>query len=446
MQSTPDTIVALATPAGRGGVGIVRVSGAKVGAIGQKMLKQALTPRLAQHSHFYDPIDNQVIDLGIALYFKGPHSFTGEDVLEFQGHGGPVILDRLINGIVSLGARLARPGEFTERAFLNGKLDLTQAEAVADLIDSTTVEAASSALKSLQGAFSTAITEINQQVIHIRVWTEAALDFPDEALDTWQIQQLLAQLRQVIYALQQLLGQAQQGCLLREGKTAVIVGVPNAGKSSLLNILAGEARAIVTEVPGTTRDVLSAQLNIEGVPLHILDTAGLRAATDIVEQEGVKRAEQALVQADYILYVQDVHDTVPDPYIVAKLSPYQEKVIKIFNKIDLTEHSPGVHHNAVYISAKQGLGIAPLQKHLLQCMNHTTFSEGQFMARRRHLVALERALAYCQEGERQLNSYHAAELLAEELRMASQALGEITGEFTTEDLLGRIFSSFCIGK
>ncbi|WP_218419897.1 tRNA uridine-5-carboxymethylaminomethyl(34) synthesis GTPase MnmE [Alteromonas lipotrueae] len=456
---TTDTITAQATAPGRGGVGIVRVSGPYAKAIAEVLVPTPLTPRLATYTPFVDSQQN-VIDQGIALFFKGPNSFTGEDVLELQGHGGQVVMDMLIDAVLSTGkARLANPGEFSEQAFINDKLDLAQAEAIADLIDASSKQAARSALRSLQGEFSTQIQTLSDQIVHLRMYVEAAIDFPEEEIDFLSDGKVSGDLAAILAHLQVVREQAKQGSLLREGMQVVIAGRPNAGKSSLLNALAGRDSAIVTEIAGTTRDVLKEHIHINGMPVHIIDTAGLRDSPDKVEQIGIERAWQAISEADHVLFVTDSTTTdVADPYkiwpeFMARL-PQGIPTTVIKNKADLSDLQVGLNQvktehgemPVINISAKQSDGIDTLRDHLAKTMGFDTTTEGQFIARRRHLDALEKAYEYVVIGEQQLHDAMAGELLAEELRLAHQSLCEITGEFTSDDLLGKIFSSFCIGK
>ncbi len=449
-----DTITAVATPPGRGGVGIVRVSGPAVAEISAAMIPATLKPRYAHHGPFMDA-EGEVIDEGLALFFKGPHSFTGEDVLELQGHGGPIIMDRLLKRVTDLGARLARPGEFSERAFLNDKLDLAQAEAISDLIESTSEQAARNAVRTLQGAFSKRVHELTEELIRLRIYVESAIDFPEEEIDFLADGQVENDLLRVINNLDQVFQEAHQGAIMRDGMTVVIAGRPNAGKSSLLNALAGRDTAIVTDIAGTTRDVLREHIHIDGMPLHIIDTAGLRDSDDYVEQIGVARAFDEISQADRVLLMVDSSTTESEdphtiwPEFVDKL-PAGEKITVIRNKIDLTGEKPEMEEHGdeavIRLCAQSGQGIDLLRRHLKSCMGFSSTVEGSFSARRRHIEALQLARKYLITGQEQLLGASAGELLAEDLRLAQQALGEITGELSSDDLLGRIFTSFCIGK
>ncbi len=452
---TTDTIVAQATPLGRGGVGIIRVSGSKAAQVALAITGRTLRPRYAEYLPFVDQ-NGIELDQGIALFFPNPHSFTGEDVLELQGHGGPVVMDMLIKRILQLpGIRAARPGEFSERAFLNDKLDLTQAEAIADLIDASSEEAAKSALKSLQGQFSNKIHTLVESLIHLRIYVEAAIDFPEEEIDFLADGKVAGDLQQIIDNLGAVRREANQGAIMREGMKVVIAGRPNAGKSSLLNALSGKESAIVTEIAGTTRDVLREHIHIDGMPLHIIDTAGLRDASDEVERIGIERAWQEIEQADRVLFMVDGTTTSATdpkdiwPDFVDRL-PDNIGITVIRNKVDQTHEDLGICHvsnpTLIRLSAKTGQGIEDLKTHLKDCMGFQGGQEGSFMARRRHLDALERAAQHLDIGQQQLAGYMAGEILAEELRLAQQHLNEITGEFSSDDLLGRIFSSFCIGK
>ncbi|WP_257281908.1 tRNA uridine-5-carboxymethylaminomethyl(34) synthesis GTPase MnmE [Endozoicomonas sp. ISHI1] len=449
-----DTIAAQATAPGRGGVGIIRVSGPGALRVAREILKKEPSPRYAHYGPFYDERD-KVLDEGLALYFPNPNSFTGEDVIEFQGHGGPVILDLLLKRINALGIRLANPGEFSERAFLNDKMDLAQAEAVADLIDSTSEQAARSALRSLQGVFSRKVNELVEALIELRIYVEAAIDFPEEEIDFLADGKVAGDLKTIISHLALVITEAGQGAIQREGMTVVIAGRPNAGKSSLLNALSGRESAIVTDIAGTTRDVLREHINIDGMPLHVIDTAGLRETDDKVEQIGVERAFREIEDADRVLLMVDgsttdaidPHDIWPE--FVDRL-PSREKLTVIRNKIDLTGEQAGIEAvqgvPLIRACAMRERGLDALREHLKACMGYEGAMEGGFSARRRHLDALRRAEEFLDNGQKQLEYMGAGELLAEDLRHAQKALGEITGEFSSDDLLGRIFSSFCIGK
>lgn len=448
-----DSIVAIATAPGRGGVGIVRISGPAAEAVCAQLLHQQLKPRQASYLPFFDP-EGMVLDQGIALLFKGPNSFTGEDVLELQGHGGPVVLDLLVKAVLSCaGVRLARPGEFSERAFLNDKLDLAQAEAIADLIEASSETAARLALASLQGVFSKQVDALLEALIRLRIYVEAAIDFPDEEIDFLSDGKIEHELTTVIDRLEQLNRQAQQGALLRDGMQVVIAGKPNAGKSSLLNALAGRETAIVTDIPGTTRDILREQILIQGMPLHIIDTAGLREASDQVEQIGIERAWQAIGQADRLLLVQDASQDSPQQaldWLAQHRNQLPRQVTLIRNKRDLAGLDATLSQHSelteLCLTTQQPQDIELLRQHLLEAMGFQPGGEGGFIARRRHLDALERTGQHLQRGQIQLLEFRAGELLAEELRLAQYALSEITGQFSSDDLLGHIFSSFCIGK
>ncbi|QIZ78221.1 tRNA uridine-5-carboxymethylaminomethyl(34) synthesis GTPase MnmE [Ferrimonas lipolytica] len=455
MTDHSDTIVAQATATGRGGVGIVRVSGKLAETVATALLGRVPKTRYAEYLPFKDS-QGAVLDQGIALMFKAPHSFTGEDVLELQGHGGPVVIDMLIKAILTLpGVRTARPGEFSERAFLNDKMDLTQAEAIADLIEASSEQAVRSALSSLQGDFSAQVNDLVEQLTHLRIYVEAAIDFPEEEVDFLADGKIAAALVKVQNQLSSVLQSAQQGALMREGMKVVIAGRPNAGKSSLLNALAGRESAIVTDIAGTTRDVLREHIHIDGMPLHIIDTAGLREASDEVERIGIERAWDEIEQADRVLFMVDGTDTDatdPEqiwPEFIHRL-PAGMGLTVIRNKADLTGESMGQSLNqgtpVFRLSAKTGAGVEQITQHLQACMGYQGGSEGGFMARQRHLEALHSAQDRLALGAEQLEMFHAGELLAEELRLAQQDLTEITGEFSSDDLLGRIFSSFCIGK
>ena len=450
-----ETIVAQATAPGRGGIGILRVSGPLATKVAQAILGKCPKPRMADYLPFKDA-DGTILDQGIALYFKSPNSFTGEDVLELQGHGGQVVLDLLLKRILKIdGIRLARPGEFSEQAFLNDKLDLAQAEAIADLIDATSEQAVRSALKSLQGEFSKKVNELVDSVIYLRTYVEASIDFPDEEIDFLADGKIEANLRGIINQLEDVRSEAKQGSILREGMKVVIAGRPNAGKSSLLNALAGREAAIVTDIAGTTRDVLREHIHIDGMPLHIIDTAGLRDATDEVERIGISRAWTEIEQADRIILMLDSSD--PESADLSKVRseflaklPSTLPVTMVRNKIDLNGEQASESEQGGYqmisLSAQTHDGVKLLREHLKQAMGFQTGMEGGFLARRRHLDALDKAAEHLQIGLVQLTEFHAGELLAEELRLVQSYLSEITGQFTSDDLLGNIFSSFCIGK
>ncbi|ABV34614.1 tRNA modification GTPase TrmE [Shewanella sediminis HAW-EB3] len=452
---TTDTIVAQATAPGRGGVGIIRISGDQASEVAMALLGHIPKTRYADYCDFKDG-EGEVIDQGIALYFQGPNSFTGEDVLELQGHGGQIVLDMLIKRVMEVeGIRIAKPGEFSEQAFMNDKLDLTQAEAIADLIDATSEQAAKSALNSLQGEFSTQVHELVDRVTNLRLYVEAAIDFPDEEVDFLSDGKIAGSLYRIITKLDSVQASAKQGAIIREGMKVVIAGRPNAGKSSLLNALAGKESAIVTEIAGTTRDVLREHIHLDGMPLHIIDTAGLRDTADTVEQIGIERAWAEIETADQVLFMVDgtttdavdPHEIWPD--FIDRL-PEKLGITVVRNKADITGEALTVTqdhgHNVFRISAKTGLGVEELQQHLKSLMGYQSNLEGGFIARRRHLEALELATSHLMIGKEQLEVYQAGELLAEELRMTQMALSEITGKFTSDDLLGKIFSSFCIGK
>lgn len=452
---TTDTIVAQATAPGRGGVGIVRVSGPAAEQVAEIVLGKLPRVRYAEYLPFRDE-QGQPLDQGIALLFKAPNSFTGEDVLELQGHGGPVIMDMLVRRILQIkGLRPARPGEFSERAFMNDKLDLAQAEAIADLIEASSEQAARSAMHSLQGQFSSKIQQLVESLIRLRIYVEAAIDFPDEEIDFLSDGKVAGDLYAIMDELDGVRGEAKQGALLREGMKVVIAGRPNAGKSSLLNALAGRESAIVTEIAGTTRDVLREHIHLDGMPLHIIDTAGLRDTQDQVEKIGIERAWAEIAQADRVLFMVDgtTTDAIDPreiwPEFVDRL-PKNIGLTVVRNKADLTGEdlapSQELGHAVYRISAKTELGLPALREHLKACMGFQGNTEGGFMARRRHLDALERAAERLLVARDQLEIYVAGELVAEELRLAQESLSEITGEFSSDDLLGRIFSSFCIGK
>jgi tRNA modification GTPase len=446
-----DTIVAAATPPGRGGVGIVRTSGPKTPEIAAVLLGELPPPRRATFARFLDA-QQDPIDAGLALFFPAPHSYTGEHVLELHGHGGPLVIEALIGRVLELGARRAQPGEFTQRAFLNDKLDLAQAEAIADLIDAGSRAAVRAAMRSLQGQFSAMVRGLTEAVIELRTYVEAAIDFPEEEIDFLADRELAARFQAVRDHFEGVLESARQGRLLREGMTVVIAGRPNAGKSSLLNRLAGYDAAIVTPVPGTTRDVVRERIHLDGMPLHVLDTAGLREAGDAIEEEGIRRAQTEMQRADRVLFVIDAVED-PDGLAVraerARL-PADVPLTLVFNKCDLAVGLPLADETGgpprYMISALTGAGLPELRAHLQASMGYQSVDGGAISARRRHLEALAQARTHTEEAARLLTERRAGELVAEELRAAQQALNEITGEFTSDDLLGRIFAGFCIGK
>jgi tRNA modification GTPase len=450
--TAPDTIVAIASPAGRGAVGIVRVSGAEVPRLAAALLGALPAPRLATLCRFLDA-DGSSLDEGLALYFPAPASFTGEHVLELQGHGGAVVLDTLLKRLLDLGCRMARPGEFSERAFLNGKMDVAQAEAVADLIDAGSSAAAKAAVRSMQGEFSARVRQLQSQLTGLRSHVEAAIDFPDEEIDFLADEALSGRLAEVFAAFDSITAAARQGALLREGLNVVIAGRPNAGKSSLLNRLAGDEVAIVTNLPGTTRDLLRQQVHLSGLPVNLVDTAGLRAAADVVEAEGIRRAKDEMQRADRVIYVIDASLAEQNtPAILteelARLPP-GVAVTLAFNKIDLTDIAPHTEAAAparLYLSAATGAGLDLLREHLKSSAGFQALESGALSARRRHLDALSKAREHVQSAAAALREHKAIELFAEDLRLAQRSLGEITGEFTSDDLLGEIFGSFCIGK
>lgn len=450
-MSVTDTIVAAATPPGRGGVGIVRVSGNQVPDIAAAVLGGLPAPRIATRRRFLDA-SGAPLDDGIALYFAAPHSFTGEHVLELHGHGGPVVMDLLIHRVLELGARPAQPGEFSLRAFLNDRIDLAQAEAIADLIDSGSAQAARAAMRSLQGEFSAMVQGLTDAVIELRTYVEAAIDFPEEEIDFLADEAIARRLEALRLQFDAVASQARQGQLLRDGMTVVIAGAPNAGKSTLLNRLAGHEAAIVTDVPGTTRDVLRERVAIDGMPLHLIDTAGLRESGDAIEAEGVRRARGEMGRADRILFVVDAAADPQARSLAAERArlPPDMPLTVVLNKCDLTGGRTGLEEGSkppqVRISATTGAGIDALRQHLKHCMGFLTAESGSVSARRRHLEALERARRHVEAGREQLRERRAGELMAEELRQAQNALGEITGAFSSDDLLARIFASFCIGK
>ncbi len=440
-----DTIAAIATPSGRGGVGIIRISGPLVRDMATEILGSIPTPFKASHRLFKDA-HNETLDDGVAIFFPSPNSFTGEDVLELQGHGGQIVLDMVLKRCLELGARIAKPGEFSERAFLNNKLDLTQAEAISDLIDSGSEQAAKSALRSLQGEFSSSINALLIKMIEMRVYVEAALDFPEEEIDFLADKKVLQRLQDIKDQLIEITDKAKQGSLLRNGLNLVIIGEPNAGKSSLLNALSGNDTAIVTDIAGTTRDVLHESINLDGMPLHLVDTAGLRDSDDPVEKIGIERAWKAIEKADIALLLLGNHQLSTKTDEIVKKLPQSLPLIVVQNKIDLNNKEAGREEDIINISAKYHLGIDILKEELKERMGYQSDNEGIFIARRRHLQALKRTQEFVDNAEMQLTEFNAGELMAEELRLAQDELGQITGKFTSDDLLGEIFSSFCIGK
>ncbi len=454
-----DTIVASATSPGNASVGIIRVSGPNASLISEILIGHVPEPRKADYVPFKD-INGQIIDRGIALFFKAPNSFTGEDVLEFQGHGGSVLIQMMLDNCLATNkARLAKPGEFSEQAFLNDKMDLAQAEAIADLINASSEQAALSAVRSLSGEFSTIVNQLVTSIIHLRMYVEAAIDFPEEEINFLADEKIKNALEKIISEHQTTLNLAQQGRLLRDGMHVVIIGKPNAGKSSLLNALSGTDSAIVTDIEGTTRDVIREHINIDGMPLHIIDTAGIREAKDKVEKIGIDRTYEEIRRADRVLLVLDatmqnaneISSNFSDLHNLSILQHLSnEKNLSIIrNKCDMTNESIGVKDGkltTINISAKNNLGIDLVKKHLKECMGYQQVGEDQIIARKRHITCLEASFEHVMKGQQQLTENMAGELLAEELRISQQFLNEITGEFTSDDLLGEIFSSFCIGK
>jgi len=456
IDQNSETIVALATPHGRGGVAVIRVSGSNIQPIAKQLLGRVPKKRYAEYLSFLSE-DGSIIDEGLALYFPAPYSFTGEDVLELQGHGGPVIVNCLLKRVMQLGARLARPGEFTERAFLNSKLDLVQAEAISDLINAESEQAARAAMRSLQGDFSQRINQMRDILIDLRTWLEAAIDFSDENIDFLKNSEVVNKLLSILNNIREIKKLAQQGTLLQEGLSLAIVGPPNAGKSSLLNKLSAQESSIVTSFPGTTRDVIREKIQIEGLILNVVDTAGLRITNDEIEKEGIKRTLTEIVKADLILWVVD-HETTS----IGDLKFWKEqqiffndffidkRIIIIRNKIDLKQEKANIStemgFNVIKLSAKTGEGLTLLFNYLKKCAGYMISPEGNFSARRRHLEALTNTEIALNNGLVKLKENQFPELLAEDLLMGQNFLGEITGQFTTNDLLGKIFSSFCIGK
>ena len=448
-----DTIVASATPPGRGGLAVIRVSGPAAIEVSRQVAGSLPPPRRLSRRTLLAG-DGLPVDDGMVVVFPAPRSFTGEDVVELHCHGGPVIVDLLLQSLLSSGARMARPGEFSRRAFLNDRMDLAQAEAVADLIEAGSSQAARAALRSLQGEFSDRVHRLAESVTELRVYVEAAMDFPEEEIDFLSDATVADRIETLSKAFTELTASATQGALLREGMTVVLAGAPNVGKSSLLNRLTGQPSAIVTHLPGTTRDVLRERISIEGMPLHVIDTAGLRDAVDPVEAEGVRRARQEMEKADLVLLLVDAAETDPDTVIEMRdmSIPEEVPVTVVRNKVDLTSEPPGVRSPdgaggpTIGISALHGQGIADLRRHLEERVGYEPAAEGAMSARRRHLDALDRARGHVRRGAIQLLEHGAPERRADERGLAHHCLGEITGEISSEDLLGRIFSSFCIGK
>lgn len=443
-----DTIAAIATPPGTGGVGIIRISGPSVSYIAQHLLaKNTLIPRYAHFSAFLDETGNR-IDSGISLYFPAPGSFTGEDILELQGHGGIIVMDMLLRRVLQLGARLARPGEFSERAFLNNKIDLAQAEAIADLITCSTEQSVRSAQQSLQGVFSEKIDHLVEELTHLRIYVEAAIDFTDEEIDFLNEGNIEQKLTALLTQIGEIKNTAHQGRLLHDGMTVVLAGKPNAGKSSLLNALAGQDVAIVNEMAGTTRDILRERIQLDGMPLHIIDTAGIRASDNPVEQEGIRRARAEIQKADLVLLLIDYQE--PGSALDLDFIPETVNITRIFNKIDLADLQPRIEQvqqeTHIYLSIKTRAGIDLLIQHLKQSVGFNDNTEHVFIARRRHIEALTQGYDAIVNALSQLQNQRAGELVAEDLRLAQNSLAEITGKLTSDELLGKIFSSFCIGK
>jgi tRNA modification GTPase len=455
-KDNSETIAALATPHGRGGVAVIRVSGSNIQRIATQLLGRVPKKRYAEYLSFLAE-DGSTIDEGLAFYFPAPNSFTGEDVLELQGHGGPVIVDCLLKRVMQLGARLARPGEFTERAFLNSKLDLVQAEAISDLIDAESEQAARAAMRSLQGDFSQRIYQMRDTLIGLRTWLEAAIDFADENIDFLKDTEVVNKLHSILADIREIKNLAKQGTLLQEGISVAIVGPPNVGKSSLLNKLSAKESSIVTSFAGTTRDVIREKIQIEGLLLNVVDTAGLRISIDEIEKEGIKRTLTEIVKADLILWIVD-HATTSlgdlkfwkEQQTFLKDIFSDKRIIIIRNKIDLKQEKAGIDKelglDVIKLSAKTGEGLTLLFNYFKKCVGYTISSEGNFSARRRHLEALTNTEIALYNGLIKLKENKFPELLAEDLLVGQNCLGEITGQFTTNDLLGKIFSNFCIGK
>jgi tRNA modification GTPase len=447
VSNLTSTICALASSIGKGGIGVVRVSGPLSKTIARQMLGFVPKPRYAHYGSFFDK-NNIEIDQGIALFFPNPHSFTGEDVLEFQGHGGVSVMNLLLTSAIELGAELAEPGEFSKRAFLNGKMDLVQAEAVADIIDANSEQASRCALRSLSGVFSKQVNALTRSIIDLRIFVEATIDFSDEEIDFLQSAQVKEKAQAIKTEIEQILHSANQGAILREGLNVAIAGKPNAGKSSLLNALTQRSSAIVTNIAGTTRDVLRETIHINGMPLNIIDTAGLRDSTDVVEKEGIKRARDAIAKADVVLMMYDAQDKECDFSLLPENIKYDNLLI-IKNKIDLTNETPKKTvfngKTQLAICAKNIQGIDMLKQELANIAGFDSGAENVVLARKRHIIALKKSLESINNAIIQLDD-GAIELMAEDLRYGGQAMASITGEFSSDDLLGEIFSSFCIGK
>ncbi|MAD57428.1 MAG: tRNA uridine-5-carboxymethylaminomethyl(34) synthesis GTPase MnmE [Porticoccus sp.] len=448
-----DNIAAIATPPGMGGVSILRISGRDISVFKSYLVSTKLEPRYATYTSFLDDKKN-AIDKGIAIYFPAPNSFTGEEVLELHGHGGPAVMDLLLKRSLQLGARLARAGEFSERAFLNDKIDLIQAEAISDLIHASSEQAARCAIRSLQGEFSKKISVLLDKLTSLRMHVEAAIDFPEEEIDFLSDPKILNDLESILLLLRDVKAKAHQGSLISEGISIVIAGKPNAGKSSLLNALSGRDSAIVSNIAGTTRDVLREHIHLDGMPVHIIDTAGLHETKSSVEQEGIRRAWSEIDQADCILYIIDsssqyslkIEENWPEYF---NRHPNRNNIIYVLNKSDITSLAPGIKtdkHTIVTLSAKNHDGMGALTDHLKTRMGYTLNEEGAFVARRRHVEALNNTERFLLSGKTQLMEAIAGDLLAEDLRLAQQSLSSITGAFNSDDLLGEIFGSFCVGK
>ena len=448
MRAGRDTIAAVSTPPGRGAIGIVRLSGPRVREVAACVLGRLPAPHQARLRTFRNA-EGESVDRGLAVFKPGPASYTGEDTLELQGHGGPVVTGMVLDCVLRAGARIARPGEFSERAFRNARLDLSQAEAVADLIESASEQAARSAMRSLEGTFAARVHALVEALTGIRTYVEAAIDFPDEEVDFLAEADLALRLERLHAALADTLEEARQGQMLRDGLTVVIAGAPNTGKSTLLNRLSGRDAAIVTDVPGTTRDTLSEMLHLDGLPIRLIDTAGLRVGADAVERIGVERARKAVAGADVVLHLVDDREPDPSAEMAPEVSPAQER-IPVRNKVDLSGSPPGLDERvdppAVRISARTGAGLSALRARLKALAGYRSGEDGVFIARRRHVEALKEALAALSQGRAQLAGCAAGELLAEDLGQAQRALGRISGAVTSDELLARIFSSFCIGK